>query len=97
MCQCVLAELYKRGEGLSRRSGVPSRRTCSSSGLHPGLRPASVIYPADAPATFESRIKESQEALVSDAPKLVQENDRTLVSHEEMDDLMLRESACSRY
>src|SRR6266849_4134821 len=39
MCECLLAKLYERGEGLSRRSGVPGRRTCRSSGLCPRLPP----------------------------------------------------------
>ena len=43
MFECVPAGPYKRGEGLSRRSGVPGRRTCSSSGLRPGLYVTTVI------------------------------------------------------
>src|SRR6266446_4085902 len=46
MCECVLASLYEQSEDLSRRPGVPGRRTCNSSGLRPGLRPATtVIHP----------------------------------------------------
>ena len=43
MFECVPAGPYKRSEGLSRRSGVPGRRTCSSSGLRPGLYVSTVI------------------------------------------------------
>jgi hypothetical protein len=46
MFECVLADLYERGEGLSRRSGVPGRRTCSSSGLRPALYFIAVIADA---------------------------------------------------
>lgn len=53
MCECVLAELYERGEGLSRRSDVPSRCTCSSSGLRTGLYLTTMI--ADA-VTFSGRV-----------------------------------------
>src|SRR6266404_514927 len=53
MCECVLAEVYERREGLSRRSDVPSRCTCSSSGLRPGLYRATVI--ADA-VTLSGRV-----------------------------------------
>src|SRR6266481_9637034 len=42
MFECVPASPYERGEGLSRRPGVPSRRACSSSGLRPGLQRAAV-------------------------------------------------------
>src|SRR5712664_3453933 len=46
MFECVPADLYKRGEGLSRRSDMPSRRTCGSSGLRPGLYLTTVIADA---------------------------------------------------
>jgi len=53
MCECVLADLYEHGEVLSRRSGVPSRCTCSRSGLRPGLYRTTVI--ADA-VTLSGRV-----------------------------------------
>ena len=43
MCECVLAEVYERCEGLSQRSDVPSQSTCRRSGLRPGLRPAATV------------------------------------------------------
>src|SRR5258708_38719258 len=43
MCECVLAEVYERCEGLSRRSDVPSRCPCSSSGLRPRLHPVRAV------------------------------------------------------
>src|SRR6266850_2356373 len=46
MCECVLAELYELGEGLSRRSDVPGRCTWSSPGLRPGLYLTTVIADA---------------------------------------------------
>src|SRR6267142_3731982 len=53
MSECVPAEVYERREGLSRRSDVPGRRTCSSSGLRPGLYRTTVI--ADA-VTLSGRV-----------------------------------------
>src|SRR5579864_4787450 len=44
MCENVPADLCGFGEILSRRSGVPSQRTCSSRELRPGLQPASVVF-----------------------------------------------------
>src|SRR6266852_9455518 len=43
MCESVLAEVYERRGGLSRRSGVPSQSTCRRSGLRPRLRPAATV------------------------------------------------------
>jgi len=45
MLECVPTDVYECGEGVSRRSCVLSRRTCSSSGLCPKLRTFPVIYP----------------------------------------------------
>src|SRR6266850_495374 len=46
MFERVPAGPYERGEGLSRRSDMPSRRTCGSSGLRPGLYLTTVIADA---------------------------------------------------
>lgn len=48
MFEDVLADLCDRGAGLSR-SGVPRRRTCSSSGLRPGLSVIADAVVADSP------------------------------------------------
>ena len=83
MCERVLADIYERGEGLSRRSNVPGGRTCGSSGLCPGLRPAATVMP---PARRHARRSDGSVAVRMKSavagPRAISENDaRTAAVH----------------